>query len=102
MLLGLVVTSLFAGADAPSALLNGMPHALDQEVLFAAMAFVLMVAPHVVDRTGLIQKLLAVPNPDVRPVPRWACVVDTAGSAVMGRCPIELATPPPPAPSPGP
>lgn len=82
MLLGLVVTSLFAGTDAPQALVNGMIDALDQEVLFAAMAFVLMA--YVVDRTGLIQKLLAVLNSVFGRLRGGPALVDTAGSAVMG------------------
>lgn len=82
MLFGLLVTAAFAGLDAPEALLNGMLGALDEEVLYAAIAFVFMA--YVVDRTGLIQKLLGILNSLVGRVRGGPVVVDTVGSAVMG------------------
>ncbi|MBK1783680.1 TRAP transporter large permease subunit [Prauserella cavernicola] len=82
MLLGLLVTAAFAGTSAPQALLTGLRDALDQEVLYAALAFVFMA--YVVDRTGLIHKLLAILNSLVGRVRGGPALVDTAGSAVMG------------------
>ncbi|MFF5993028.1 TRAP transporter large permease subunit [Prauserella flavalba] len=82
MLLGLLTTAAFAGADAPEALLGGLRGALDEEVLYAALAFVFMA--YVVDRTGLIHKLLAILNSLVGRVRGGPALVDTAGSAVMG------------------
>ncbi|MDA0564686.1 TRAP transporter permease [Streptomonospora sp. S1-112] len=82
MLLGLLATAAFAGADAPGALLAGLRGALDEEVLYAALAFVFMA--YVVDRTGLIHRLLAILNSLVGRVRGGPALVDTAGSAVMG------------------
>lgn len=82
MLLGLLITAAFAGLDAPEALLNGVLGALDEEVLYAAMAFVFMA--YVVDRTGLIQKLLGILNSLVGRLRGGPLVVDTFGSAIMG------------------
>jgi len=82
MLFGLLVTAVFAGTGAPGALLGGLRDALDEEVLYAALAFVFMA--YVVDRTGLISKLLAILNSLVGRVRGGPALVDTAGSAVMG------------------
>ncbi|GAA1071134.1 TRAP transporter large permease subunit [Pseudonocardia alni] len=82
MLIGLLVTALFAGTGAPRALLDGMVGALEHEVLFAAMAFVLMA--YVIDRLGLIQRLLAILNSVFGRLRGGPALVDTAGSAVMG------------------
>ncbi|RRO16991.1 TRAP transporter large permease subunit [Saccharopolyspora rhizosphaerae] len=82
MLLGLLATASFAGLEAPEALLSGLLGALDEEVLYAAMAFVFMA--YVVDRTGLIQKLLEILNSLVGRVRGGPVLVDTAGSALMG------------------
>ena len=40
MLLGFLATALFAAPDVPGAVLSGVRGALDEEVLYAAMAFV--------------------------------------------------------------
>ncbi|WP_433868962.1 TRAP transporter large permease subunit [Saccharopolyspora sp. CA-218241] len=82
MLLGLLATAAFAGPRAPTALLDGVTGALDEEVLYAALAFVFMA--YVVDRTGLIQKLLAILNSLFGRLRGGPALVDTAGSAVMG------------------
>lgn len=82
MLVGFVVTACFAGSDAPSAAVAGMLGALDEEVLYAAIAFVFMA--YVVDRTGVIQRLLEILNSVVGRVRGGPALVDTAGSAAMG------------------
>ncbi|MFI9488585.1 TRAP transporter large permease subunit [Promicromonospora sp. NPDC052451] len=82
MLLGLLATALFAGAGAPQALLHGLRAALDEEVLYAALAFVFMA--YVVDRTGLIQRLLEILNSVFGRFRGGPALVDTVGSAAMG------------------
>lgn len=82
MLVGFLVTAGFAGVDAPGAALDGMRGALDEEVLYAAIGFVFMA--YVVDRTGLIQRLLEILNSLVGRIRGGPALVDTAGSAVMG------------------
>lgn len=82
MLLGLLATAAFAGGGAPEVLLNGLLGALAEEVLYAALAFVFMA--YVVDRTGLIQRLLEILNSLVGRVRGGPALVDTAGSAAMG------------------
>lgn len=82
MLLGFLVTAAFTGTHAPEALVNGTLGALDEEVLYAAMAFVLMA--YVVDRTGLIGKILMILNSLVGRVRGGPVLVDVTGSAAMG------------------
>ncbi|MBB3049541.1 TRAP-type C4-dicarboxylate transport system permease large subunit [Prauserella isguenensis] len=82
MLFGLLTTAAFGGTAAPDVLLTGLRSALEEEVLYAALAFVFMA--YVVDRTGLIQKLLTILNSLVGRVRGGPALVDTAGSAVMG------------------
>ncbi len=82
MLLGFLVTALFAAPDVPGAVVAGVRGALDEEVLYAAMAFVFMA--YVVDRTGLIQKILTILNSLVGRIRGGPVLVDVAGSAAMG------------------
>lgn len=82
MLLGLVVTALFAGAQAPAYLLRGLVDALTHEVLYAALAFVFMA--YLIDVTGLIQRILAILNSLFGRVRGGPAFIDTAGSAVFG------------------
>lgn len=82
MLVGMLVTAMFAGADAFQVLLGGLRAALEEEVLYAAMAFVFMA--YVVDRTGLIHRLLEILNSVFGRVRGGPALVDTAGSAIMG------------------
>ncbi|MET9709790.1 TRAP transporter large permease subunit [Nocardiopsis alba] len=82
MLLGLVVTALFAGARAPEYLLGGLADALTHDVLYAALAFVFMA--YLIDTTGLIQKILAILNSAFGRLRGGPAFIDTAGSAVFG------------------
>ncbi|MFF8763430.1 TRAP transporter large permease subunit [Nocardiopsis dassonvillei] len=82
MLLGLIVTALFAGAQAPAYLLRGLVDALTHEVLYAALAFVFMA--YLIDVTGLIQRILAILNSLFGRVRGGPAFIDTAGSAVFG------------------
>ncbi|GLU47809.1 TRAP transporter large permease subunit [Nocardiopsis ansamitocini] len=82
MLLGLIVTSLFAGAQAPQYLLRGLTDALTHDVLYAALAFVFMA--YLIDVTGLIQKILAILNSMFGRIRGGPAYIDTAGSAVFG------------------
>ncbi|GAB3213885.1 TRAP transporter permease [Marinactinospora endophytica] len=82
MLLGLVVTSLFAGTQAPAYLLGGLADALTHDVLYAALAFVFMA--YLIDITGLIQKILAILNSVFGRIRGGPAYIDTAGSLVFG------------------
>lgn len=82
MLLGLIVTALFAGARAPAYLVRGLADALTHEVLYAALAFVFMA--YLIDVTGLIQRILAILNSLFGRVRGGPAFIDTAGSAVFG------------------
>ncbi len=82
MLLGLVVTALFAGTQAPAYLLGGLADALTHDVLYAALAFVFMA--YLIDATGLIQKILAILNSVFGRIRGGPAFIDTAGSAVFG------------------
>ena len=82
MLLGFLATALFAAPDVPGAVLSGVRGALDEEVLYAAMAFVFMA--YVIDRTGLIQKILTILNSLVGRIRGGPVLVDVVGSAAMG------------------
>jgi TRAP-type C4-dicarboxylate transport system permease large subunit len=82
MLVGLLTTTVFAGAAAPQVLLGGLRSALEEEVLYAALAFVFMA--YVVDRTGLIPRLLEILNAVFGRFRGGPALVDTVGSAAMG------------------
>ncbi|WP_433697676.1 TRAP transporter large permease subunit [Nocardiopsis sp. CA-288880] len=82
MLLGMITTALFAGAQAPAYLLGGLADALTHDVLYAALAFVFMA--HLIDVTGLIQKILAILNSVFGRIRGGPAFIDTAGSAVFG------------------
>ena len=82
MLLGFLVTAAFAAPDVPGTLLTGLRVALDEEVLYAAMAFVFMA--YVVDKTGLIQKILLILNSLVGGIRGGPVLVDVTGSAALG------------------
>lgn len=82
MLLGLITTALFAGTQAPAYLLGGLADALTHDVLYAALAFVFMA--HLIDVTGLIQKILAILNSVFGRIRGGPAFIDTAGSAVFG------------------
>jgi TRAP-type mannitol/chloroaromatic compound transport system permease large subunit len=82
MLLGLVATSLFAGAQAPAYLLGGLADALTHDVLYAALAFVFMA--YLIDATGLIQRILAILNSVFGRIRGGPAYIDTAASAVFG------------------
>lgn len=82
MLLGFCVTAAFAGPRTPEALVTGLRGALDEEVLYAAMAFVFMA--YVIDSTGLIGKLLTILNSLVGRIRGGPVLVDVTGSAAMG------------------
>lgn len=80
--LGLIATALFAGREAPAYLAAGFLGALNHEVLYAALAFVFMA--YLVEKTGLIDKILAILNSAFGRVRGGPAYVATAGSAVFG------------------
>src|SRR5690625_1324693 len=56
MLLGFLAAALFAGTDAPGLILRSFAEAAQQEVMYAATAFVFM--SYFIERIGIIQKLV--------------------------------------------
>src|SRR5690606_35387279 len=77
-----IATALFAGREAPAYLAAGFVGALNHEVLYAALAFVFMA--YLVEKTGLIDKILAILNSAFGRVRGGPAYVATAGSAVFG------------------
>jgi TRAP-type C4-dicarboxylate transport system permease large subunit len=80
--LGLLAAALFAGREAPAYLAAGFLGALNHEVLYAALGFVFMA--YLVEKTGLIDKILAILNSAFRHVKGGPAYVDTVGSGMLG------------------
>lgn len=82
MIVGFLVTALFGGADALALLWDGFVFGATNEVLFAAMAFVFM--SYIIDKTGIILRLIEILNSLLGRLPGGASHVATFGSALMG------------------
>lgn len=82
MLVGFLSTLLFAGADAPEYVVSGVASAIENEVLFAAAAFVFMT--YFVQQTGVMDKLVAILSSALGRVPGGLTLVDTVASGAMG------------------
>lgn len=80
--LGMLLTAVFAGAEAPQYLVAGLIGALDHEVLFAALAFVFMA--FLIDETGLISKIIDILNSAFGRIRGGPAYVATAASAIFG------------------
>lgn len=82
MIVGFLVTALFGGAEAPKLIWEGFVFGATNEVLFAAMAFVFM--SYIIDKTGIILRLIEILNSLLGRLPGGASHVATFGSALMG------------------
>lgn len=82
MLVGFLSTLLFAGADAPEYAVSGVASAIENEVLFAAAAFVFMT--YFVQQTGVMDKLVAILSSALGRLPGGPALVDTVASGAMG------------------
>ncbi|MGW9004997.1 TRAP transporter large permease subunit [Brevibacterium casei] len=82
MLLGFIVTLLFAGANAPQFAADAFVEASENEVLYAAVAFVFMT--YFVERTGVMKKLITILSSLLGRLPGGPAYVDTVASAAIG------------------
>jgi C4-dicarboxylate transporter DctM subunit len=82
MILGLIFVAIFGGTDFLSLIWEGLKFGATHEVLYAAMAFVFMA--HLVDKTGIILKLIGILNSLLGKIPGGAGFVDTIASALFG------------------
>ncbi|APT82206.1 TRAP transporter large permease subunit [Corynebacterium ammoniagenes] len=82
MLVGFLATLLFAGGNAPEYVVSGVSNAIENEVLFAAAAFVFMT--YFVQQTGVMDKLIAILSSALGRLPGGPALVDTVASGAMG------------------
>lgn len=82
MILGFLATLLFAGTDAPRIAVEAFVAATENEVLYAATAFVFMT--YFVERTGVIDKLIGILSATVGRLRGGPAIVDTLASGAMG------------------
>src|SRR5699024_6131128 len=82
MLVGFLATLLFAGGNAPEYVVSGVSNAIENEVLFAAAAFVFMT--YFVQQTGVMDKLIAILSSALGRLPGGPALVDTVASGATG------------------
>ncbi|MBF4550761.1 TRAP transporter large permease subunit [Pseudoclavibacter sp. VKM Ac-2888] len=82
MILGFLVTLAFAGFNAPEYAVTAVVEASENQVLYAAVAFVFMT--HFVERTGVIDRLIAILSSLFGKLPGGPAIVDTLASGAMG------------------
>lgn len=82
MIAGFIVIALFGGSDAFHLIWDGLVFGATHEVLFAAMAFVFMA--YLIEKTGLIGKLVNILNSVLGRVKGGAGYVDTIASGLFG------------------
>lgn len=82
MLLGFLAAALFAGTDAPGLILRSFAEAAQQEVMYAATAFVFM--SYFIERIGIIQKLVDILSGALGRLRGGPALVDTVISGSMG------------------
>lgn len=82
MILGLFFVALFGGREFFTLVWEGIKFGATHEVLYAAMSFVFMA--HLVDRTGLIERIINILNSLLGRIPGGAGYVDTVASAMFG------------------
>ena len=82
MLLGFLATCLFAGGDFFNALVSGLVKTTENEVVYAALAFVFMA--YMIDRTGIIKRILDILNAALGRLRGGPAFVDIIASGVMG------------------
>ncbi|GGC46215.1 C4-dicarboxylate ABC transporter substrate-binding protein [Brevibacterium sediminis] len=82
MLLGFIATLLFAGGNAPQYAADAFVEASENDVLYAAVAFVFMT--YFVEKTGVMDKLIGILSSLLGRLPGGPAFVDTAASGAMG------------------
>ncbi len=81
-LLLLIIGAAFAGKNSFELAKEGLAYAARQEVVYASMAFVFMA--FVMDKTGVIQRLVNILNSLLGQLPGGSGYVSTIGSALFG------------------
>lgn len=82
MLLGFITTLFFAGNRAPQFAVDAFVAASENEVLYAAVAFVFMT--YFVEKTGVMEKLIGILSSLLGRLPGGPAYVDVATSGTMG------------------
>lgn len=82
MIVGFLATLLFAGGDAPQFVVDALLSAIENEVLFAAAAFVFMT--YFVQKTGVMDRLVGILSSLLGRLPGGPALVDTVASGAMG------------------
>lgn len=82
MIVGFLATLLFAGVDAPRFVVDALSDAIENEVLFAAAAFVFMT--YFVQKTGVMDRLVGILSSLLGRLPGGPALVDTVASGAMG------------------
>src|SRR5699024_7988647 len=82
MIIGYIVTALFGGKETLHLLWDGFGFGATHNVLFAAMSFVFIA--YMIDKSGLINKLISILNSLVGRFPGGAAYVDPIASAIFG------------------
>lgn len=82
MLIGFVVTVLFAGMQAPQVAADALVEASGSEIMYAAIAFIFMT--YLVERTGTIAKLIAILTSLLGRLRGGPAIVDTVVSGALG------------------
>ncbi len=82
MIIGFIVTLLFAGAQAPELAVQSVVEASTNEVLYAATAFVFMT--YFVDKTNVMRKLISILSAAFGRLAGGPAIVDTLASGSMG------------------
>ncbi|MDO5659748.1 MAG: TRAP transporter large permease subunit [Staphylococcus xylosus] len=81
-LIGFIASSLLGGKEALGLLANGFSFASTFSVLYAALAFVFMA--YIIDKLGIVEKLLAILNSMVGKIPGAPAYMDAMGSVALG------------------
>ena len=81
-LIGFIATSVLGGNNALKLLSDGFSFASTFSVLYAALAFVLMA--YLIDKLGIVEKLLAILNSLVGKIPGAPAYMDAIGSVALG------------------
>lgn len=82
MVLGFLATCLFAGPEALTMAWEGIMATTSNEVVYAALGFVFMT--YLIDRIGIMQKILELLNSVFGRIRGGPALVDTVASSVMG------------------
>lgn len=80
--IGFLAIIPLGGLEAPALFMKGISFASTFSVLYAAIAFVFMA--YVIDKFGIVERLLAILNSLVGRLPGAPAIMDAVGSSVMG------------------